>query len=404
MSFRPLQWAMSAMRRFAPIVMVGRSWPGLMLLFRHADVLEVLTREDDFSVALGGLKMKATIGSFFLGMGDKTPQYRRERAAMGRAVLPEDLGRTRRFAGSLASQIVEQAIKERGEVDLVADLANVVVPRFVNDYYGIAEPPDGSLLAWFKVGSYYVFGIDLLVGPRFYVPAARAGEQIARHITSQIEERRGALEKDDKVPDDILTRLLRAEAHDGTDTDTIRRMLTGSMSGTLIPTGWLAVVTIRTLLQLPKRTLEKARRAAQIGDDATVRQYVVEAARFHPFPPVIYRYCERDTAIAVGTPRERIIPEGTQVLCVMGSAALDPAVVPSPGSFIAGRPEEQYMLFGHGHHHCLGKDIAETLMTEMVKPLLLLDLERPIAPVTMGPKGRVVDGYYPAHLIVHPRR
>src|SRR5215510_10327482 len=121
MSFRPSMWALGAVRRFAPIVSVGKSWPGLVLLFRHADVLEMLTREDDFSVALGGLKMRSTIGSFFLGMGD-TPQYRRERGAMGHAVRPEDIGRTRRFAGALSSQIVEQALKERGELDLVADL------------------------------------------------------------------------------------------------------------------------------------------------------------------------------------------------------------------------------------------------------------------------------------------
>ena len=62
------------------------------------------------------------------------------------------------------------------------------------------------------------------------------------------------------------------------------------------------------------------------------------------------------------------------------------------------------MLFGHGHHLCLGKEIAEALMTEMAKPLLLLDLERPIGPLEMGPKGRVVDGYYPAHLVVRPKR
>jgi cytochrome P450 len=87
----------------------------------------------------------------------------------------------------------------------------------------------------------------------------------------------------------------------------------------------------------------------------------------------------------------------------MGSAALDPSVVPHPSRFEAGRPEEQYMLFGYGRHLCLGKDIAEALMTEMAKPLLLLDLERPLAKLQMGPKGRVVEGYYPAHLVVRPR-
>ena len=405
MSLHPSHWAMAAMRRFKPIVPVGKSWPALMLLFRHADVVEVLRREEDFSVALGGLKMRSTIGAFFLGMGD-TPQYKRERSAMDRAVHPDDLGRVRRFASALSSQIVEQAVKDKGEIDLVADLSNVVVPRFVNDYFGIREPSEGSLLAWYKTSSYYVFGIDLLVGPRFYVPAARAGETIARHMSSEIEQRRAALQSGAQVPDDILTRLLRirAESKDGIDTDAIRRIMTGSMSGTLIPTSWLAVVTLRTLLSQPRRILEKARRAAQIGDDATVRQYVIEAARFHPFPPVIYRYTERDTVIAAGTPRERTIPVGTQVLCVMGSAALDPSVVPNPGKFQAGRPEEQYMLFGYGHHECLGKDIAEALMTEMAKPLLQLDLERPLAKLQMGPKGRVVDGYYPAHLVVRPRR
>src|SRR5262245_51169709 len=240
---------MAAFRRFKPILPIGKSWPALMLLFRHADVVEVLRREEDFSVALGGQKMRSTIGAFFLGMGD-TPQYKRERAAMDRAVHADDLGRVRRFASGLSSQIVEQAIKDRGEIDLVADLCNVVVPRFVNDYFGIREPSEGSLFQWFKIASYYVFGIDVLVGPRFYMPAARAGEQIARHMTSEIEQRRAALQSGATVPDDIMTRLLRirAESKDGIDTDAIRRIMTGSMSGTLIPTAWLAAITLRTLL------------------------------------------------------------------------------------------------------------------------------------------------------------
>ena len=400
----PTQWALPLLRRLAPIIVVGRRWPGLVLVLRHADVLEVLRREDDFSVALSGLKMKATIGSFFLGMPEG-PQYRRERAAMDRAVPLEDLPDVQRLAASLASRCVEQAIEKRGQVDLVAEVAHVVVPQFVNRYFGIAEPERGSLLEWFQLASYYVFGIDLFVGPRFYVPAARASEQIAAHMRAQVEKRQGELRSGASLPDDVLTRLVRmqAEGAEGIDADAVRRMLTGTLSGTLIPTSWLAVSVLHTLLQLPEETLAPAREAARAGDDAAVRRYVIEAARFTPFPPVIYRYCERDTVLAAGTRRARTIPAGTTVLCLIGSAALDPDAIPAPRSFLPSRPESQYLLFGHGHHFCLGKGIAEALLTEMTKAVLCLDVDGPIGPIERGVKGRVPDGYYPAHLIVRAR-
>jgi cytochrome P450 len=131
-----------------------------------------------------------------------------------------------------------------------------------------------------------------------------------------------------------------------------------------------------------------------------VRAYVIEAARFFPFPFEIIRYAEREAKIA----GRRILP-GTLVRLVIGSAALDPRAVPQPERFVPGRPDSEYMLFGHDVHLCMGKDIAEVLLTEMAialfSPANLRRASGPRGYIRYLPDKKAIPyGPYPASLIL----
>jgi cytochrome P450 len=394
---RVLRLALRLTRDFWPIV----RWRGSVYVLRRKDVCGVLSRHADFSVAIFGARMKATIGPFFLGMS-KTPQYDREAGAMQSALgVPNTisgsvgdpaqmsrLASVQRYAVTLSRLSVDKALADRGEVDVVADLANCVPLTFARDFFGVPEPNPAqpSLLRLFQQVSYWIFAPQ---ATEWQVPAVRAGRALVAHSLAVVQEGRPG-------PDDVLSRMLQS----GTlNHPAIARSLLGAMSGTIIPTSWLFVKAIDRLLRLPKWQREQLHRFAREGNALGVRSYVIEAARFFPFPFFILRYCEQDAKIAGIR-----VAQGTHVVLVMGSAALDGRVVPRPERFVAGRPEKQYMLFGHDFHYCQGKDIAEALLTGMTSALFSRHRLRR-APgrrgfISYGPPGTIPEGSYPAHLML----
>lgn len=293
------------------------------------------------------------------------------------SVTPHDVGRlpwVRRFAAELSRRQIEDALKRsrKGEIDVVRDLADVVPLAFAREFFGTPEPQPPALLYWFKAISFYVFAGR----PYDWAEAAQqSGRRVARHFRELARERKQAIAAGDRTPDDVLGRLLAG----GLDDDAIARSLS-FISGAMMPTSWLFIEAVDRLMRIPPWRRAELHRHAVAGDRAAVRAYVIEAARFFPFPFEIIRYAECETEIA----GKRIAP-GTLVRLLIGSAALDPRAVPDPESFVPGRPESQYMLFGHDLHLCMGKDIAEELLTEMAIALFSrVGLRR--AP---GPRGHI---------------
>ena len=83
---RVLRPVFGVLRRFAPILVIGKT----AIVSRHADVTEVLARDDDFTVREINLERFDDLGArFILGM-DRSPEYEREEAVLRQAVRPDD--------------------------------------------------------------------------------------------------------------------------------------------------------------------------------------------------------------------------------------------------------------------------------------------------------------------------
>ncbi len=397
-------------RRFFPVVPFRNS----VFVMRAEDVRSVLERPRDFSVALFEMRMSETIGLTFLGM-DPSPRYDHESGALRRALEvpdpqrenpppvpgPDGRGRllwVRRFAADLSRRRVEEALKTRGEVDVVSDLANVVPLHFARQFSGTPEPdPDRpQILGWLKLISYYLFAPT---ANAWAVPARRAGRRLGAHFQHLVKQRKDDIAAGLDTPDDVLGRLIAAQGDpDGLHDEAIARTM-GFISGAIMPTSWLFIEAVDRLLRLGPIRRQRLHRLALEGDEAGVRAYVMEAARFYPFPFVIVRYAEGDTHIG-GRP----VARGTKVNLVIASATMDAGVISHPGRFEPGRPKDSYLLFGHGMHLCGGKDIGEELMTQMAMALFSRRNLRRAAGVRgylcKGPKGQLPEGYYPQSLIV----
>jgi cytochrome P450 len=101
--------------------------------------------------------------------------------------------------------------------------------------------------------------------------------------------------------------------------------------------------------------------------------------------------------IAYGTKKARLVRAGTRVLAPPLSAMFDREAVPDPSSFDAKRPFDQYLHFGFGARECFGRYIAEIVLLEVFRSLLLLKgLSR-----TTDAKGQLqFDGPVAAGLVV----
>lgn len=142
------------------------------------------------------------------------------------------------------------------------------------------------------------------------------------------------------------------------------------------------------LLALPKPILEGVREAARHDDDAVVLDYVREAARFNPVPPIVSRFCEHGATLAPGSELERRVPKGSLVVCNLVAANRDPFALEAPDAFRPGRTDHERLLYGHALHHCFAAHVGEAVMVAATKALL----KRPLFERVPGPDGQMLRG------------
>jgi cytochrome P450 len=163
------------------------------------------------------------------------------------------------------------------------------------------------------------------------------------------------------------------------DQDWIRRYITG-----LAATGGATIVRATThamdQLMAHPAGLQKARQLAaqvQTGGDAEAGRrnllgIIFEALRFRPMLPLLVRHSPREAIVAKGTKRARAVPAGGTVVTAPIAAMFDPEAFENPSRFVEGRPLDSYVHFGHGPRLCFGKYVAETVIIEIVRSLVLL--------------------------------
>jgi cytochrome P450 len=400
---------LQSLLKHRPVLRLGRSFPGITLVSRRSDVLDVLERHQEFSVAPYGVKIRSCIGqSSLLGMEDG-PQYRRELAILRRSLRKDDIDRVGGLVAGVAQELIEQSVRYKSTIDLVSELCDPLALRYVEGYFGLADPGHGSLLQWFRMMSYYVFNFYLATGPRIEIPAVRGAQKLIQHVHAQVAGRREQGGQHERG-DDVLGRLLAMQSDPEThmDDSSIAVGLTTMISGSLAAPFWLTVNVLDTLLDLPTEQLEGARHAARHDEDSVIREYAVEAARFSPIPGIIWRYCEHDTVVARGSNHETRLAAGTLIGLLIVAANQDPSAVPDPEVFRVGRSAEETLLFGHAQHFCFGDRIGTELITQIVKAVLAQPtLERipgPVGRKQFGPKGSFPAGMFPAQLGVRVRQ
>ena len=370
---------------------------GMAFVTGHQHVLEVLDRNDVFSVSPYGEAMtRINRGpGFLLGMDDG-PEYRQRLRSLAGAFRREDTERVRHAAAVRASEALTIGLRA-GRLNLVDDFARLVPAQVVGDYFGVPGPSPSVLGRWARAIFTDAF-VNVLGVPLLSRRAMRASAEFRRYLDRLIlaaHEGRGS----GVSPDHVLGRLLALQADGDSDLSDgrIRDDLLWCVAGTIDNVNGAVCRAMDRWLD-DATLLHEAAAAARANDSARVQALVFETLRFRTPTPVVVRRCVRTHTLGTtGEGHQKTIEAGTLIFVGLGTAMMDATVIDAPKVFRPGRPDAHYLHFGAGVHHCLGKHVAVALVTGMVSALLRLpDLRR-----ARGIAGRLrCVGPFPASLML----
>jgi cytochrome P450 len=371
-----LKFVFRVLRRFRPIFIFNK----LLIVTQAREIREVLERFDDFTLG-ESIDPGMPWGNFLMTV-DWRQRHAQERQWLQSAVDPADTEYIRAIVDQRCRQQIATA---DGEIDVVSQLLEPIVVDIASKYFGV--PPVGGSTEEMACAMRDLAGIIMVRPPAGSKPWSRARDNIAKVTDVVLTEISNAASSPDGPAPTLLIRLAKRlrtpGAPDWFDDDWIRRYLTG-----LIATGGATIVrgaagAIDQILAHPDALREAQAVAIQLdqamergeGVDAlhgTLRHFVYEALRFRPMLPLLLRDTLHETVIAYGTKKARIVRAGTRVFAPPLSAMFDQEAVPDPSRFDASRPFEQYLHFGFGPRHCFGQYIAEIVLLEAFRSLLVL--------------------------------
>ena len=400
------------LHRFAPVVAFPPSLThhvfGVVLVTRHEDVRLVLERDDVFRVDGYDDRMRATTGAFFLGM-DRGPIHEKEHrlavAAVGREVEP-----LRDLVAGLARALIDKAQERSRTLDVVSEFMHAVQAAVLAKFYGVPNTRDERLIPWLETTSFFIF--TLWAGGPYRTAAMEAGREMAAHLRRVVRRRSEEIAHGAPPRADVLGRMLemiRTTSGDPklpTNEDLAVRTMAGLIMAAAMPTMRIFIGAVDFLLRLSDDERSAMKKAAHLNDDATVKKFLFEAARFVACPPTLYRHAFMPYVFHAGSKHEATAERGAWVVTMPLLANFDARVFPNPGSFNPMReyaPEGGPLLFSWAQHQCLGAHLAELLLIEMAKPLFAKGIGRvpgPDGTAKKGDAGLIPDGDFARKLVV----
>ena len=358
-----LRTAFGVLREVKPIAKFGKT----VIVTRYSDVVDVLKRQDDFTVhEIDGYKMEIMGTPFVLGM-DSSPEATRDKNILMQVVKREDLALVRTIIKNIISDLLEQA-RPNKQIDTVKPYARLAGVRLVAQYFGVpADEP--TMMRWQRAIFDEAF-VNLQNDKAIHEEGMVAAKEINEYALKLIQD----LQKQQQqgpLPDNVLNRLIsKQKDNPWLDDAAVKRNILGTILGVVENTSKVVAQVMDQFLRRPD-ILEKVKQAAMNDDMKTVSKYCFEALRFNPHNPAILRFCKNGAIIGAGTSYERKIPAGCTIFAATLGGMFDKRAVSNPKEFDPTRNVD-YLHFGYGTHACLGRYITEVTVPELVAGLLKL--------------------------------
>jgi cytochrome P450 len=325
---------LAELRNRAP---VSRAQDGSWRLLRYDDVVRLL-REVPSGVRLadGTLPGRDRPGGFML-LQDP-PDHTRLRKLVSKAFTPRAVESMRPKIQRITDALIEE-VAERGELDVIRDLALPVPASVICEMLGVPIEDRDTFTTWTSRATH------LLVGelePEHLAQSSAAAGALADYFRALIEERRGQL------GNDLLSALIRAEEEgDRLEPDELLVQAIGLLIAGFETTIGLIGNGVRALLLHPDQ-LAKLR-----ADPGLVPSAVEECLRYDGPIPATLRILREPTEFG-----GHLIPPDVQIYAFLYGANRDPEHFPEPDRFDITRKPNDHLAFGGGVHMCLGAHLA----------------------------------------------
>jgi len=290
------------------------------------------------------------------------PKHSRLRRIVSRGFTPRIIARAEESVERCAAQIVER-IRERGECDFVADIANILPLVIICDMMGIPESQREMVIA----KSNTILGAgdpEIISDPKQVIPAMLgAGAEL-----SNLARDLGKLRRE-KPKEDLVSALVNAEV----DGERLDDQEVGAFFVLLAVAG---NETTRNAMSHGMHALCEFpdQRAIWRADFEGVAESAVEEIIRWSTPVMHFRRTvTRDTEL-----RGQKLREGEKVVMWYTSGNRDEEVFKDPYLFDVLRRENDHVAFGGpGAHYCLGAHLARREVTVMFRELFekLPDIE-----------------------------
>ncbi|MEV8310223.1 cytochrome P450 [Streptomyces flavidovirens] len=281
----------------------------------------------------------------------EAPDHTRIRRLVSKAFTPrtvEQLAPTvRRLAAELAGAFVAE-----GGGDLLSAVAEPLPVAVIAEMLGVPESDRGLLRPW----SADICGMYELNPPEETARrAVQASVEFSSYLRELIAVRR-------KTPGQDLISALIAAHDEGGDRLSEQEMI--STCVLLLNAGHEATVNTtangwRTLLRHPEQL------AALRADHGLLPTAVEELMRYDTPLQLFERWVLDDTEVG-GT----VIPRGSEVALLFGSANRDPAAFDRPEELDLSRTDNPHVSLGAGIHYCLGAPLARLELASSFGELL----------------------------------
>jgi cytochrome P450 len=256
----------------------------------------------------------------------------------------------RTIAGSLVSSL-RSAISADGSADLLTHLAAPLPIEVIAELLGVPAEDRPRLQPWSNaIVKMYEYGLP--------ADAAAEAETAAREFVDYLRSlaaRRASAPGPDLVSDLVAVR-------DGTD-----RLSDDELVGTavlLLMAGHEATVNVvgNGVLALLTHREEWSR---LVADPSLLPTAVEELIRFDAPLQLFERTATAPTTVAGYSLRP-----GDKVAALLGAAARDPLVFPSPDRLDVGRSPNAHLGFGAGIHYCVGAPLARVEIAAALEALV----------------------------------
>jgi cytochrome P450 family 142 subfamily A polypeptide 1 len=276
------------------------------------------------------------------------PDHHKRRKLVNRGFTPARVRDRAVHVAQLCDRLID-AVCERGECDLVADLAAPLPMIVVGDMLGIPAADRAQILHWSD---------DMLASisgdPERLPAAATAFTEYHAYAMRMIADRRT------QPRDDLVSLLVHAEVDGDRLADhelvfeSLLLLLGGDETTRHVITGGVN--------QLLRHPAEKQR---LLDDLALLATGVEEMLRWVSPIKNMNRTVTRDTELEGAQLRA-----GDRILVLYESANFDESRFDQPDRFDVGRVPNEHLAFGFGEHFCLGASIARLEVRSMVGRLL----------------------------------